>query len=187
MQLPADAEVIQLVHRARKYDQAAFDHLYNLFVENVYCCAYYQCGSAKSASDVVSETFAQTVRDIHRLSLPTRGAAQAFRHWLLGIAVRHGMRYNTDQLEQENVENCSRRMPAISDTPYDESLRAALQGLSAEQRQVLVLRLIGKLNVDDMAQITGHSHESLKHIQHRGLSQMASELGRRQGLRERTV
>lgn len=60
--------------------------------------------------------------------------------------------------------------------PFDPDLVAALATLTDDQRQVVVLRHVADLSVDDVAAITGRSPGSVKMLTARGLEALAQEL-----------
>lgn len=60
--------------------------------------------------------------------------------------------------------------------PFDPDLVAALATLTEEQRQVVVLRHVADLSVEDVAAITGRSTGSVKMLSARGLEALATRL-----------
>jgi DNA-directed RNA polymerase specialized sigma24 family protein len=78
--------------------------------------------------------------------------------------------------------------PEGLDTPVmghleDAQVMAALQRLSAEQREVVLLRMVAGLTVPEVATALGKSVGAVKALQHRGLNSLARVLGLR-SLRE---
>jgi RNA polymerase sigma-70 factor, ECF subfamily len=76
---PADSE---LVARARRGDQAAFEHLYRRHVARVHALCLRMTGNAAQAEDCVQEAFVQAWR-----KLASFQGASAFGTWLYRIAV----------------------------------------------------------------------------------------------------
>lgn len=60
--------------------------------------------------------------------------------------------------------------------PFDPELVAALATLTDDQRQVVVLRHVADLSVEDVAAITGRSPGSVKMLSARGLEALAQRL-----------
>lgn len=60
--------------------------------------------------------------------------------------------------------------------PFDPALVAALAALTDDQRQVVVLRHLADLSIDDVAAITGRSAGSVKMLAARGLEALAARL-----------
>ncbi len=61
----------------------------------------------------------------------------------------------------------------------DEDLLRVLQALSADQRAVLLLRVVGDLTVDDVARTLGKRPGAIKQLQRRGLAAVRRELARK--------
>lgn len=108
--------------------------------------------------------------------LPTfEGDDAALRRWVFTIA--HHRRV-------DEIRRASRLAPAGPPTPeavdpedpFDPDLVAALDTLTDDQRQVVVLRHVGDLSVEDVAAITGRSHGSVKMLSARGLEALAARL-----------
>src|SRR5690606_15630770 len=59
------------------------------------------------------------------------------------------------------------------DTGTDPELLAALGHLTGEQREVVSLRFVADLSLEDVAAITGRTANAVKAMQHRALAQPA--------------
>ncbi len=110
------------------------------------------------------------------------GSEEAFHTLVFVIAYKRLMvekRYSTgrahsvladqvlDRLQQdvEQLVNAS-----VSETPGE--LRKALEVLSSDQRDVLSLRIVGGLSLDQTAKVVGRSVQAVKTAQRRGLSKV---------------
>ena len=62
------------------------------------------------------------------------------------------------------------------DDPFDPALVAALAGLTADQREVVTLRFVGDLTIDEVARITDRPPGAVKSLQHRALRNLAGFL-----------
>jgi RNA polymerase sigma-70 factor (ECF subfamily) len=104
------------------------------------------------------------------------GDEAALRRWVFTIAhhrrvdeVRRAARLHAPGLPgSEAVEDAD---------PFDPALAAALAALTDDQRQVVVLRHVADLSVEDVAHITGRSAGSVKMLSARGLDALAARLG----------
>ncbi len=103
------------------------------------------------------------------------GDDAALRRWVFTIA--HHRRV-------DEIRRASRTAPPAPPTrdvlephePFDPDLVAALATLTDDQRQVVVLRHVADLSVDDVAAITGKSPGSVKMLSARGLEALAARL-----------
>ena len=135
---------------------------------------YLRAQRAADAEDLLGEVFLQVVKDLHRF----RGDDAALRRWVFTVAhhrvVDEGRR--------------ARRRPALSegpvpdlptaeaDTAFDPALVGALAQLTAEQRDVVVLRFVADLPIDAVATLTRRSPGAVKALQHRALAVLAGHL-----------
>ena len=136
---------------------------------------YLRAQRAPDPEDVLGEVFLQVARDLHRFS----GDEAALRRWVFAIAHnrlldarrRQGRRpaVVTDAVPEQRA-----RPPA---DPVDPALVAALQELTPDQREVLVLRFVADLPLEDVARITRRRVGAVKALQHRGLDSLARILG----------
>lgn len=103
------------------------------------------------------------------------GDDAALRRWVFTIA--HHRRV-------DEIRRAARQAPAgppasdarDPDDPFDPALASALWTLTDDQRQVVVLRHVADLSVEDVAAITGRSPGSVKMLTARGLEALAARL-----------
>jgi RNA polymerase sigma-70 factor (ECF subfamily) len=103
------------------------------------------------------------------------GDDAALRRWVFTIA--HHRRV-------DEIRRATRQVPPgppLPDVvppadPFDPDLVAALATLTDDQRQVVVLRHVADLSVEDVAAITGRSAGSVKMLSSRGLEALAARL-----------
>ena len=127
-----------------------------LHLDDVYGYLLYLARDRETAEDLASSTFEKALRLWGRFD-PSRGSA---RTWLLGIA-------RTTALDWFRAEGRRRRREEAAATPerVDEAfgeglspaLDAALQALSAAEREVIALRIVLDLDGDTVARVLGIS------------------------------
>lgn len=121
--------------------------------------------------DLLGEIFLQVARDLHRV----KGDDLDVRRWVFGVA-RHRVidqarrRSRRPAPSGEAVPDRAAPDPA---EPFDSELLAGLAALTAEQREVLVLRFVADLPLEAVASITGRQVGAVKALQHRGLARLA--------------
>ncbi len=62
----------------------------------------------------------------------------------------------------------------------DQRLRVLLDGLSPDQRDVLLLRIVADLSIEDVAATLGKRRGAVKSLQHRALATLRRQLDREQ-------
>ena len=127
------------------------------------------------ADDVLSEVFLQVARSLPRF----RGDEDHLRAWVFTIArnrVIDSRRRRSTRPQLADAPVPDRAAPP-EDDPVDPGLVAALAGLTADQREVVVLRFVADLSLEEVASITGRPAGAVKSMQHRALAQLARILG----------
>ena len=137
---------------------------------------YVRANGAVEADDLVSEVFLQIARN-----LPTfEGDERQFRSWLFTVAhhrvVDERRARGRRPLEPSHdgvVEPIEVAAPAeelaLSRLGLERA-RALIEGLSVDQRDVLLLRILGGLTVDEVARTLGKRPGAVKALQRRGLA-----------------
>ena len=131
--------------------------------------------------DVLGEVFLGVARDIGRFS----GDDAALRRWVFSIAHNRAMdahrkaARNRSTLEAELTDTRLSALSALAHAgssapgePLDQALIDALATLSAEQREVVVLRFVADLPLEAVAKITGRRVGAVKALQHRALENL---------------
>lgn len=146
---------------------------------------YLRAQGAREPEDLLGEVFLSVVR-----SLPTfSGAEQDFRAWVFTCARnvlidawrREGRRpieYVPDELLGGTGQAESAEAEAMRRLAY-ERVRVALDRLSDHQREVIFLRVIVGLSIDEVARVLDRSSGSVKSLQSRGIAALRREISRR--------
>jgi RNA polymerase sigma factor (sigma-70 family) len=82
-------------------------------------------------------------------------------------------------LEQGWTSACEDLMAAATGHPQGTQLAAALRQLSPDQREVLILQLVGGLTASEVATVLGMTVGQVKAVRHRGQASLARALGLR--------
>jgi RNA polymerase sigma-70 factor (ECF subfamily) len=124
---------------------------------------------------VLSEVFLQVARSLPRF----RGDDDDLRRWVFTIA-----RNRAIDDRRRGRSRPSRADDPVPDAPappaappVDPDLVAALAQLTPDQREVVVLRFVADLSLEEVAAITKRSDGAVKSMQHRALEQLARILG----------
>jgi RNA polymerase sigma-70 factor (ECF subfamily) len=163
----------QVLAAAREGADWAWARLYRDLAPSV--LGYFRARGVAEPEDLTGEVFLQVVRDLRRFE----GGEREFRAWLFTIA-HHRLIDDARQRARRPVEPAAEvedwQIPA-GDT-QDEVLRAfatervrgIIEQLAPEQRDVLLLRVLGGLTVLEVAKVVGKSSGAVKALQRRGLA-----------------
>jgi RNA polymerase sigma-70 factor (ECF subfamily) len=169
----ADDEALAALARL---DPAAFAPLYRRYVSPIYRYCHRRLGSKEAAEDATARVFTQALA-----ALPAYRDG-SFRAWLFAIA--HNAVANA--LRDARPHHPLNHAAAVRDpapTPEAAALaaedrlavRAQLDMLSPDQRQVIELRLAG-LTGPEIARALGKSHAAVKVAQFRAIARLRAHL-----------
>jgi RNA polymerase sigma-70 factor (ECF subfamily) len=167
-----------LLEAARVGADWAWADLYSSYAPRVRGYALSQ--GAADPDDLVGEVFLQAVRNLPGFT----GTSEGFRSWLFTIAHRRIL--DARRRASRRPEQLNGRVPDVPMGPtadeaatnrlLDPRLEEGLALLTVEQRQVIALRVIADLSVEDVARILNKRTGAVKALQHRGLRQLRRHL-----------
>ena len=141
----------------------AFETLYSRYRAPLYRYLLRLAGDEATANDLYQGAWEKVIAA--RRNLP-KGAP--FRAWLFRIAHNHAVdrfrrRRPETGLESETLATSSPG-PAeeVSIAEQQQSLESAVQALPADQRDALLLKLEGGLDLDEISRVTGVGRETVK-------------------------
>lgn len=176
---PDDELLDQLVADACGGSGPAFGRLWELLSPVV--AGYVRGRGIREVDDVTSEVFLAAFRGMSRFV----GGGAEFRRWLFTIAHHRAVdetRKAVRQVAEIPYQACDdrRESPSAETTAIDrlrhaDSL-ARLNLLPDDQRDVLLLRVVADLPVDQVAVILERSPEAVRQLQRRALARLRREL-----------
>jgi RNA polymerase sigma-70 factor (ECF subfamily) len=157
------------VLRAQKGDEAAIRDLYLRHRTNVFRYLFYQVGDSQAAEDLTSEVFIRMIR-----ALPSFQPRGSFQAWLYQIAHNLAMDYHRKEktglpLTEDLVADGDDPPETVERRLDNQRLQSALAQLNQAQREVLVMRFILRLPIEQTAQALKCSEDAVKGLQRRGL------------------
>jgi RNA polymerase sigma factor (sigma-70 family) len=146
---------------------------------------YLRARGAAEPEDVAGEVFLQVVRDLKTF----QGGEQDFRSWVFTIAhhrmldsARRRRRRPLEPVPDEVIhEHSSHTSTAGAEdaalaTVSAQRVRGLIGELSPDQQDVLLLRLVADLTVEEVARIVGKRPGAVKALQRRGLAALKKKL-----------
>jgi RNA polymerase sigma factor (sigma-70 family) len=170
-----------VVAAARTGDAWAVEHLYSALAPSV--AGFFRLQRAPEPDDLTSEVFVGVLRNLRSF----RGGEDDFRAWVFTIAYRRLSDARRAAGRRPVVEPLGAAVepPAEADVEADvdrllatRRVRALCARLPAAQRDVLLLRLVGRMTVGEIAQVMGRSRSAVKALQRRGLAAVAGSVDR---------
>jgi len=177
----------QLLVKAKALDPAALQALHQRFYEPVARYIQFKVGNPQTVEDLSGEVFVRVLEGLKR-GYGWRETAQA---WIMGIArnvvVDHYRR-------QEKMTEVSLNEQVIATETTDptyhallserqEHLSRAIDQLTDEQRDVILLRFVEGIDIKGVAAIMNKTPGAVKGLQYRALRELAEILGEISGER----
>lgn len=171
-----------LLAAAREGDEGAWAEIWGELSPAI--LGYLRGQNLPDPEDTLSEAFLQAARDLHKFD----GDWQRFRGWVFTIAhhrliddrrraARRPMDLMAEPPEPERAPVSDASTEALERIGAEEVHRV-LGTLSPDQRAVLLLRIVGDLSLEQVAEATGKRTGAVKQLQRRGLQAVKRQLER---------
>ena len=134
---------------------------------------YLRAQRVADPEDVLGEVFLHVARDVHRV----RGDDEAVRRWVFAVARHRVIDEARRQRRRPRIGPGPGPEPATAEgEPFDPVLLAALAALTPEQREVVVLRFVADLSLENVARVTHRRISAVKSLQHRAVANLVGIL-----------
>lgn len=166
----------RLVRKAKSGDSDAFARIYDAYVERVYRYIYFRVTDDAAAEDLTSQVFLKAWESLDRYQI----GSSPYIAWLYTIARNLVIDHYRTNKETVNLEDAV-HLTADGPSPDDEvqgrfelqAMRDALQFLTDEQQQVLILRFIAGLPTENVAEIMEKREGAIRALQMRALQTLS--------------
>ncbi len=177
MENQSSEELIWAIERAKDGDEHAIATLYGAF--NPGLLRFLKARIGSEGEDVASEVWLGIAKNIASFE----GNDRDFRAWIFAMArrrsidhlrrkaVRPRLRIVNDQHE---LAKMSRGDLSPDQLEIDEAVAALIKGLSAKEAEVILLRVVGGLSVEEVATIVSKSAGAVRVMQHRAIKRLAN-------------
>lgn len=169
-----------LVIRA-KSSAEAFGKLYDIYVDDIYRYVLYRVGSVEDAEDITALVFEKALKTIASFEW------QGYRYgaWLYKIAhnlIVDKYKKNKEEVSFEGLDfeiedsESKDHLENVLDAVDIEKLHKAIGNLNEEQREIIYLRYIKELSIQETMEITGKSIDSVKSLAKRAMERLRENL-----------
>jgi RNA polymerase sigma-70 factor (ECF subfamily) len=179
---------LQLVEQCMSGNEAAWEELVRLHTRRVYAVCYRFTGTSEEAQDLTQEVFLRVFKTLKSF----RAGEGSFAVWLNRLTrnllidhyrrTRHDRQTDSieDQLPQieETTAVTSRTDSMLAGREAGEMIQAALQRLSPELRETVILRDVEELEYREIAQVLNVPEGTVKSRLNRGRAELARVLRR---------
>jgi RNA polymerase sigma-70 factor (ECF subfamily) len=168
----------QIVEQAKR-DPEAFGYLYDLYFNKIYAYIYRKTGDRLTAEDLTADTFMKALSHIQRYTY----TGQPFVAWLYRIAANVVTDHFRTKRPTTSLDE-GLQLEAGGIGPEGAALRCddqqavarAIQTLSPDQQDVILLRFSGELKLKEIAAIVGKTEGAVKALMFRALGGLKGKL-----------
>jgi RNA polymerase sigma-70 factor, ECF subfamily len=169
-----DSSDATLITHAQRGDVNAIGRLYDRHRESIFRYLWIRLDDQQLAEDLTGDVFMRMLDALPRYQLQ----GLPFRAWLYRIAhnllvdyfrkMNHQATVPLDAVEEQGAEDDPGR--TLEQILLSERLQVALLRLESTQCEVVVLRFLAGLSLQETALTLGKTEAAIKALQHRGLS-----------------
>ena len=169
-----DSNDAQLITRAQRGEVNTIGELYDRHRESIFRYLWIRLDDRQLAEDLTGDVFMRMLDALPRY----RMQGQPFRAWLYRIAhnllidyfrkMNHQTTVPIDAIEEQGTNDGPEQ--TIEQILLTERLQVALMSLEPTQCEVVTLRFLAGLSLQETALTLGKTEAAIKALQHRGLS-----------------
>ena len=167
----------QALDRLKKRDRETFTKAYDDNVGDIYRFVYYKIGSDEEAKDITSAIFLKTWNHIQNNTLESAKTLRALLYKVARSTIidYYRSRGKTQVVSLEDEKSAlDISIETDEDTRIDikrdvEIIRLKLPLLKEEYKEIIVMRFINELELEEIADITGKTRGNIRVLTHRAL------------------
>jgi RNA polymerase sigma-70 factor (ECF subfamily) len=159
-----------LVKKARVGDKQAFCDLYMLYNDRLYRYAFYKLGNPEDAKDAVSDCIVEAYEHIATLKND-----KAFSAWIFKIMYRSCcslIKQQSKLKDTVDIDSLNENSTSYSINYENTELKQALESLSDEERDIVLLSAVAGYKTKEIANIMGLNHSTVRSKLSRSLIKM---------------
>ena len=167
----------KLMLRAKSGDREAFGQLYAQFYVSVFRYIYLRVSDKKEAEDLAQEVFLKTYRSIDRYKETASDPLAYFftvaRNSVIDFYRKKkeiSLEGNEEILQVHDFKNDPEE--EFNKNEAKEKMMRAINNLSEEQKEVVILKFINDMSNQEIARLLGKNEPAVRQIQHRALENL---------------
>jgi RNA polymerase sigma-70 factor (ECF subfamily) len=171
-----------LVEQAKAGESEVWEHWFDQYYQQLYSYAFLRTRRRADAEDIVAQVLLEAVKGINRYQYQGRPIIA----WLFGIA--HNLIADAFKRQQRRVDTQSTSGElevageGLDGRIENLDLLLALDGLTDEQRDVIILRYFMGLGTKEIGDALGKSEAAVYSLQARGILALRSSMGGAQSI-----
>jgi len=181
----------QIISRLKSRDKEAFIKIYDENVEEIHRFVYFKIGNREEANDLTSMIFLKTWNYIQNKTLVDAKTLRALLYKISRTSIVDYYRENgskvTVSLDEEDnhidvideTDNPSERLDQAENIAL---IKRTLLLLKEEYREVIIMKFINDLSIEEIADISGKSKGNIRVLLHRALNALKELVEKEQSL-----
>lgn len=172
-----------------KQDPEAFAELYDLYVKRIYRFVYFKVSGHEETEDIVSEVF---LKSWNYIISNTEKEVKSFSGLLYRISRNAIIDYYRKRAgspenlsEDQDVGDEGKWCVDLNEKIDNQQIIATIRKLKQEYQEVLTLRYVDGLQMDEIAEITGKGNVAVRVTLHRALKKLKEILDKGQEVTEK--
>jgi RNA polymerase sigma-70 factor (ECF subfamily) len=165
-----------LFSRLKKKDKDAFIEAYDLYVDDIHRFIFFKVGNQEEANDLTSVVFLKTWEYLKNNSLVDSRTLRALLYKIARTSIvdyyrsRQVVASIDDEDHKIDVADERQDISGQADLNADLKLiQSKLPDLKAEYREIIIMRFVNELELDEIADITGKNKANVRVLIFRAL------------------
>lgn len=171
-----------ILERAQRGDIDAFEEIYDFYVPKIFRFVFLKIGDKELAEDLTSETFIRFWKYIQGGEIKKESAEPVLYKIARNLVIDFYRKKEiiTESLDEKLVE-------VISDKSLDflekminreevEEMMESLRNIKDEYQEIIILRFVEDLTIEEISQITGKSSGSIRVLSHRAIKALENAM-----------
>lgn len=171
-----------LLSRLKNDNKEAFVEAYDLYIDQIYRFVFFKVGNKEEAEDITSAVFLKTWNHIQESEKLVEKTLKALLYKIARNAIIDHYRKRSNQTnfsidDEENgfdaideKQNIEENFQIKNDI---ELVQSKLQELKDEYREIILLRYINEMSIEEIAVILGKSKGNIRVLTHRALKALS--------------
>lgn len=164
-----------ILEKAQKGDTSAFEKIYDFYVPKIFRFVFLKIGDKELAEDLTSETFIRFWKYIQSSEVRNESAEPVLYKIARNLIIDF---YRKKEIVTESLDDAV--IEFVSDKSMDflekminreevEEMMESLKQIRDEYQEIIILRFVEDLTIEEISKITGKSQGSVRVLSHRAI------------------
>ena len=168
----------QIFSKLKSHDKEAFIKVYDESVNDIYRFVYFKIGSREEANDITSMIFLKTWNHIQNNTLVDSKTLRALLYKIARNTIIDHYRENSNK-KTSSLDDDENKIDVVDEgqDPQEKMdneanlslIKSKLPLLKEEYREVIIMKFISDLSLEEIADISGKTKGNIRVLMHRAL------------------